>query len=80
MGRGAATGGGGAGGYVPPTLNLGAPPIYWSPHFYHNIYFDRLVPPPTYKIVPAPLHMGQRHAVNKIIKGHHINGYNIKIR
>ena len=38
----------------PPTLKARGPPMYCSPHFYHNIYFDWLVPP-TYKIIPAPL-------------------------
>ena len=39
--------GGDEGGNVHPTLKYRGPPMYWSPppHFYHNIYFDWLVPP-----------------------------------
>ena len=51
--RGAATEG--VVGYVPPPHFKIYRDLLWSPpHFYHNIYFDWLVPP-TYKIVPALL-------------------------
>ena len=57
MSRGAATWG--TEGYVLPPPTLKSRMTYYvlvlpSPHYYHNSYFDWLVPP-TYNIVPAPL-------------------------
>ena len=46
---------GGRGNMSPPPLKYrGTSYVLVPPKFYHNIYFDWLVPP-IYKIVPAPL-------------------------
>ena len=45
---------GGWGDMSPTLKSRGTSYVLVSPHFYHNIYFDWLVPP-AFKIVPAPL-------------------------